>query len=56
MMNKEALLYFIAAGLFAAAAGINVGSNRTVDLSAVLLLVAAVIFAWLGAKRRSAKS
>ncbi len=55
-MNKEALLYFVAAGLFAAAAGINVGSNRTIDLASVLLLVAAVIFAWLGAKKRAARS
>ena len=51
-MNKEALLYFVAAGLFAVAAGITVGSGRTIDLSAVLLLAAAIAFAWLGARKR----
>jgi hypothetical protein len=55
-MNKEALLYFIAAGLFAAAAGISVGSNREIDLGSVLMLVTAVVFAWLGARKRSAQS
>ncbi len=55
-MNKEALLYFIAAGLFAAAAGMSVGSSRTINLTAVLLLVAAVAFAWLGAKKRGPQS
>ncbi len=55
-MNKEALLYFIAAGLFAAAAGISVGSSSTLTLSSVLLLAAAVAFAWLGAKKRGPQS
>jgi hypothetical protein len=55
-MNTEALLYFVAAGLFAAAAGIGVGSNRTIDLGSVLLLAAAVAFAWLGARKRGPQS
>ena len=54
-MNKEALLYFIAAALFTVAAGISVGSNGTFDVGSVLLLVAAVAFAWLGAQKRSAR-
>ena len=55
MKNRESLLYFLAAGLFAAAAGINVGSNREIDLSSVLMLVTAVIFAWLGARKRTVR-
>ena len=54
-MSKEAILYFVAAGLFALAAGINVGSNREIDLGSVLMLVTAVIFAWLGARKRTAR-
>ena len=53
IMNREALLYFIAAGLFAVAAGITVGAGRTIDASAVLLLAAGIVFAWLGARKRS---
>ena len=51
-VTRDSLLYFIAAGLFALAAGINVGSNRTIDLVAVLMLATAVILAWLGIRKR----
>ena len=54
-MSKEAILYFLAAGLFALAAGINVGKSREIDLSSVLMLVTAIIFAWLGARKRTVR-
>ena len=57
-MNKEALLYFIvagsfaaAAGLFAATAGINSGPDRETGLASLSMLGAAVICAWLGARK-----
>jgi hypothetical protein len=53
-MQKESLIYLVAAGLFAAAAGINVGMGNGFDLAAILLLVAAIAFAALAMRKKSA--
>ena len=53
-MQRESLIYLVAAGLFAAAAGVNVGMGNSFDLTAILLLVVAITFAALAMRKRSA--
>jgi hypothetical protein len=54
--NRESLLYFIAAGLFALAAAISIYDGRSLDLGSVLELVAAAAFAWMGVMRSRSKA
>jgi hypothetical protein len=53
-MQRESVIYLVAAGLFAAAAGVNVGMGNGFDLAAVLLLGAAIAFAALAMRKKSA--
>ena len=50
-MQRESLVYLVAAGLFAAAAGITVGRDGNFGLGAGLLIAAALAMAWLAARK-----
>jgi len=45
---KQKHLYFIAAALFALAAGIGIAGDEEVRLGTALQLVAAALFVWVG--------
>jgi len=56
-MNREALLYFIAAALFAAAGSIDLVQGEALDLGSGLSLLAAALFAIVGVRKiRAARS
>ena len=48
---NEKTTYFVAAGLMALTAGLLVGSARSIGFGAVLMLIAAVVFAWLAVRK-----
>ena len=50
-MNKESLVYLVAAGLFAAAAGVSVGYDGAFGVAEGALLVAAVAMAAMAMRR-----
>ena len=51
-MKNESLLYLVAAGLFAAAAGIGFGMDGSFGIGEILLLVTAVAMAALAARSK----
>lgn len=51
----ERIAYFVAAGLFALAAGVQVASGRGLGLAGLFLLVPALLFIWLAIGERSTR-
>ena len=49
---KQGTLYFVAAALFAVAAGINVSKNAEFGLRIAFYFVAVVALVWLGIRQR----
>lgn len=50
---NERVAYILAAGLFALAAGVQVGSGGGLGVAAVLMLIPAVLLAWLGVRQKT---
>ena len=53
-MKNERLLYLIAAGLFAAAAGIGVGMDGSLGVGEILLLITAAVMVAMAVRTKRA--
>ena len=55
-MKRQSILYFIAAGLFAIAAGISISRTGDFSLGVILQLLAAAAFAFVGIRTRKSEA